>query len=329
MKEMKSSVVLMIVFVCCVLSSSTRKVSAHLRERRNSPQPSEITVTLKIEWNVTAVGKPIPASYITKVKNGTVLVDILNKAAGNDKRSAFNKYDSTYYGGLGYLITAMNGTKQDPATNTYWKIFDEETGELTPCGVSSYVPVDKSKTIFRFTQASANYSASGYCKSYPVPQVITSPITVTIGLDWNVTSVGKPVPAAYTTQVNDGTVLVDIMNKAADENGQGPFNKWESTYFGGLGHFITALDGVEQDPQTNTYWMIYDNKTGKLTPLGVDGYQPKDDSVTVFRLVTGASHEATTSRPTETLTESSGHKFVGLGLVFLCLLAAIEGLLFL
>jgi len=132
---------------------------------------SQITVTLKIEWNVTAVGKPIPASYITKVKNGTVLVDILNKAAGNDKRSAFNKYDSTYYGGLGYLITAMNGTKQDPATNTYWKIFDEETGELTPCGVSSYVPVDKSKTIFRFTQASANYSASGYCKSYPVPQV--------------------------------------------------------------------------------------------------------------------------------------------------------------
>ena len=82
-----------------------------------------------------------------------------------------------------------------------------------------------------------------------------------------------------------------------------------------------------QDPQTNTYWMIYDNKTGKLTPLGVDGYQPKDDSVTVFRLVTGASHEATTSRPTETLTESSGHKFVGLGLVFLCLLAAIGGLL--
>ena len=73
-----------------------------------------------------------------------------------------------------------------------------------------------------------------------------SPITVTIGLDWKVTSVGKPVPAAYTTQVNDGTVLVDIMNKAANENEQGPFNRWESTYFGGLGHFVTALGGVRQ-----------------------------------------------------------------------------------
>ena len=75
--------------------------------------------------------------------------------------------------------------------------------------------------------------------------------------------------------------------------------------------------------------MIYDNKTGKLTPLGVDSYQPKDGSVTVFRLEKVASHGPTTGKPTETLTESSGHKFVGLGLVILCLLCAIESLLFL
>ena len=99
-----------------------------------------------------------------------------------------------------------------------------------------------------------------------------------------------------------------------------------------------------QDPSTSTYWMIYDNKTGKLTPLGVDSYQPKDGSVTVFRLEKVASHTPSTERPTETkssghttrpsterptktLTKSSGHKFVGLGLVVLCLLSAIESLL--
>ena len=58
---------------------------------------------------------------------------------------------------------------------------------------------------------------------------ITTPITVTIGLDWDVTSVGKPIPAAYTTQVNNGTVLVDILNEAADVNPEGPFNKYDST----------------------------------------------------------------------------------------------------
>ena len=78
--------------------------------------------------------------------------------------------------------------------------------------------------------------------------------------------------------------------------------------------------------------MIYDNKTGELTPLGVDQYQPKDDSVTVFRLVTGASHETSTetAAPTETLPDSSDRQFVGVGVIGLCLLAAIiEGVLFL
>lgn len=314
------------------------EVSAHFREKRNALQPTpEITVTLKIEWNATLVGKPIPASFVTTVKNGTVLVDILNKAAGDDKRGAFNKYDSTYYGGLGYSITAMNGTKQDPATNTYWLIFDQQTGALTPCGISSYVPIDDSSTIFGYTQYPAgnhgNSSASGFCKEFPSsPQVPPSPITVTIGIDWNVTSVGKPIPAAYTTQVTNGTVLVDIMNKAADENTNGPFNRYASTYFGGLGHFITAINGTAQDPQTNTYWMIYDNKTGELTPLGVDQYQPGDNSVTVFRLVTGASHENTkeTATPTESVPDSSDHQLVGVGVLTLCLVAAIiEGVLIL
>lgn len=78
-----------------------------------------------------------------------------------------------------------------------------------------------------------------------------------------------------------------------------------------------------QDPQTNTYWMIYDNKTGQLTPLGVDQYEPPDDSVTVFRLVEGASHETATEQP------SSGYKFVAKGVFALFLLVAVESLVFL
>ena len=73
-----------------------------------------------------------------------------------------------------------------------------------------------------------------------------SPITVTIAQDWDVTKVGKPIPAPYTTQVANGTFLVDIMNKAADENTQGSFNKYISIYYGGLGHFITAMNGTMQ-----------------------------------------------------------------------------------
>ena len=105
-----------------------------------------------------------------------------------------------------------------------------------------------------------------------------------------------------------------------------------------------------QDPGTKTYWMIYDKATGKPIPLGVDSYKPQDDSTTIFRLVTGASHEetttsttatsptelepssspgkSTTASPTELEPSSSPGKFGGVGLVTICLLAGIEALLF-
>ena len=77
-----------------------------------------ITVTIEIDWNVTAVRKSIPASYTTQVSNGTVLVDILNKAAGENKQGPYNRYSTTYYAGLGHMIIAMNGTWQEPETVT-------------------------------------------------------------------------------------------------------------------------------------------------------------------------------------------------------------------
>ena len=73
-----------------------------------------------------------------------------------------------------------------------------------------------------------------------------SPITVTIALDWNVTLVGKPIPPSFTTQVTGGTVLLDIINKVADEDPEGPFNRYVSTYHGGLGRSVTAFNGTKQ-----------------------------------------------------------------------------------
>ena len=129
----------------------------------------QVTVTLKI----TRDRKPIAPSYTTKVRRGTLLVDILNKAAGAE--DAFNKYESIYYGGtykgvlLGYFITAMDGIKQDPTTESFWMIIDEKSGDYTPCGVSSYVPGDCSTTIFDFSPLKLDnscplYRGSGYCK---------------------------------------------------------------------------------------------------------------------------------------------------------------------
>ncbi|XP_068756070.1 uncharacterized protein [Montipora capricornis] len=206
-----------------------------------------------------------------------------------------------------------------------WASIDGKTGGGTACGISSYVPASNSITVFRLTQTFGHSGpVSGYCKTAaPSSNQITSPITVTIGLHWDISSIGKPIPAPYTTQVPAGTVLVDILNKAADEDTYSPFNKYESTYHGGLGRSITAMNGVQQDPGTNTYWMIYDKKTGKYTSLGVDQYKPADDSVTVFRLAKpNESHEETGNSDV-----SSAHKYLSIGALTLGALVATELLL--
>lgn len=122
-------------------------------------------------------------------------------------------------------------------------------------------------------------------------------IRVTIGIEWNECIVGKPIPPRYETHVTEGTVLAEVLNKAAGECC--PYNKYQSTYYGNddLGHMITAMDGVLDDPKQDIYWMIFSD--GELTPLGMDHYKPSADSITIFRLmkVDAKTAESTAGRP--------------------------------
>lgn len=288
-----------------------------------NPIPTtEITVTLKLEWNVTVIDKPIPASYTTKVPNGTLLIDIMNKAADSEKQGPFDEYKSTYYGALGYFITTINGTENDPSTNSYWLFYDEQTGASLECGVSSYLPVNGSTTLFRFVKIprnsshSNNASASGSCKTHSNSPVPPSAITVTIAIEWNPDVTMKPIPPPYTTKVASGTTLTEIINKAADENPEGPFNKYSSTYYGGPGHFITAMNGTQEHFIKLELWWIYDEETGKLLLPFVDQYKPQNGSTTILKFITFYESNASGT-------------LVGMGLVVLCISAIVEGLLFL
>ena len=65
-------------------------------------------------------------------------------------------------------------------------------------------------------------------------------------MEWNPDVIMNPIPPPYTTEVASGTTLTEIINKAADENPEGPFNKYSSTYYGGQGHFVTAMNGTQE-----------------------------------------------------------------------------------
>ena len=81
---------------------------------------------------------------------------------------------------------------------------------------------------------------------FPANQEPPSAITVTIGMEWNTDVIVKPIPPPYTTKVASGKTLAEIINKAADENPEGPFNKYSSAYYGGEGHFVTAMNGTQE-----------------------------------------------------------------------------------
>ena len=126
----------------------------------------QITVTLKMDWDVgQGEGKEIPTSVIMKVQNGTTLMEIVNKAAEDNKTGPYNKYDSVYHGGIGYVITGMYGIKDNPVTNKHWMILEEQSGKPIPCGVDFYVPENGSSIIFNFTtHFDQTHTTSGYCK---------------------------------------------------------------------------------------------------------------------------------------------------------------------
>ena len=76
--------------------------------------------------------------------------------------------------------------------------------------------------------------------------------------------------------------------------------------------------------------MIHDNDTSEHADLEVSEYQPKDGSVTVLmheKLSAHGHHDHLIHLIPPTV-ESSGQRFVGIRLVALCFLTAIESMMF-
>ena len=106
---------------------------------------------------------------------------------------------------------------------------------------------------------------------------------------------GKEIPANVTMKVHNGTTLMKMVNKAADDDNKGPYNNYKSVYHGGKGYVITGMYGIEEDPATNRHWMIFEERSGKTIPCGVDFYVPENGSSIIFKFITHSDHNHTTS----------------------------------
>ncbi|XP_033101260.1 uncharacterized protein LOC117104511 [Anneissia japonica] len=83
--------------------------------------------------------------------------------------------------------------------------------------------------------------------------------------------------------VPSNSTLLQGMLVAQYEDGPGRF-RFEATYHEQYGHFITSINGVENNHNNNSYyWMVYDAHTDTLLPCGVDSTYPENDAHFIWR----------------------------------------------
>ena len=85
--------------------------------------------------------------------------------------------------------------------------------------------------------------------------------------------------------VENGSTAHAILQRAREVD---PVNySFETRYYPGLGHMLIALDGVEQYPENNKYWMMYTadagNPNGTRTQVGIDLFKPEPGTSLIFK----------------------------------------------
>ncbi|BFZ02137.1 hypothetical protein BsWGS_05176 [Bradybaena similaris] len=120
-----------------------------------------INITLIVN---NAYSKPV-FTFDVKVENEPQqpLLYFLQKAALLKPDFGFS---AKYYGTLGYMVETINKLTASATAKTYWSIFSVTNNTFLPCGVSSYIPLQKEVILFNFT----TYGANGAEEDTELPQ---------------------------------------------------------------------------------------------------------------------------------------------------------------
>ncbi|XP_033101265.1 uncharacterized protein LOC117104516 [Anneissia japonica] len=83
--------------------------------------------------------------------------------------------------------------------------------------------------------------------------------------------------------VPSNSTLLQGMLVAQHEHGPREFT-FETIYNEQYGHFITSINGVENNYNDNNYyWMVYDAETDTRLPCGVDSTYPENDAHFIWK----------------------------------------------
>ncbi len=93
----------------------------------------------------------------------------------------------------------------------------------------------------------------------------------------NMDSIKKPNPRGRKVDVNPKANALEVLAAASEDDKAYKFKFKE----GKFGSFITCINGIEQIPDENMFWMFYVN--GKEEDEGVSSYIPKENDTITFK----------------------------------------------
>ncbi|XP_013388488.1 gastric intrinsic factor [Lingula anatina] len=113
------------------------------------------------------------------------------------------------------------------------------------------------------------------------PTTTTTPTQLTFTIQVVANIEGHSENQSYYVTVPVGSSLYDSMGILQESVSDFSFKAKDTS----LGHYITEINGISEDPEKRTYWQIL---KAPDTPLevGVDGYIPNPGDVIIFRLST-------------------------------------------
>ncbi len=101
--------------------------------------------------------------------------------------------------------------------------------------------------------------------------------TKAVFVELNMNSIKKPNPRRRKVDVNSMANALEVLTAASEDDTAYKFKRKK----GKFGSFITCINGIEQIPDENMFWMFYVN--GKEEDEGVSSYIPKENDTITFK----------------------------------------------
>ncbi|XP_038044958.1 uncharacterized protein LOC119719559 [Patiria miniata] len=189
-------------------------------------------------------------------------------------------------------VTSLDGLANDD--RYAWTGYRAGSNEKIPYDLSLTAISDGDHIEFRYDERSEPMIPADNGDLCPGEELTSGPtITDTLVTSYLSVDGGGTVQCSMKYRVPAKSTVYQGMLAASQQHGNG--FEFESTLYAKFGHFITSINSVA--PMGGSYWLIFDDVTKMLTPVGVDSIHVKNGSSYIWHYTNDTGHNVTYRGP--------------------------------